>query len=61
MIIGAKVVINLETKEYFTYNLVIWRIFVWLFGIFLFGHLTHFRLVICLCVLSFARNYYHQT
>ena len=29
---GTKVVIYLETKEYFMYNLVIWRVFVWLFG-----------------------------
>ena len=39
MIFGAKVVIKLETKEYFTHNLVIWRIFVWSFGAFSFGHL----------------------
>ena len=32
MIFGAKIVIFLETKEYFTHNLVIWRIFIWSFG-----------------------------
>ncbi len=40
MIFGAKIVIIIETKEFFTYNLVIWRIFVWSFGVFLFGHLA---------------------
>ena len=29
---GTKVVIYLGTKEYFTYNLVIWHNFAWLFG-----------------------------
>ena len=46
MIFGAKVVIILETKEFFTYNLVIWLYFTWLFGLIIFGHLAHFRLVI---------------
>ena len=46
MIFGAKIVIFLETKEYFTHNLVIWRIFIWSFGGFSFGHLAHFHLVI---------------
>ena len=40
MIFGAKIVIILETKEYFTYNLVVWRIFIWSFGEFSFGHLA---------------------
>ena len=40
MIFGAKIVIILETKEYFTYNLVVWRIFIWSFGAFSFGHLA---------------------
>jgi uncharacterized PurR-regulated membrane protein YhhQ (DUF165 family) len=34
------------SKEYFTHNLVIWRIFIWSFGAFSFGHLAHFYLVI---------------
>ena len=46
MIFGAKIVIFLETKEYFTHNLVIWRIFIWSFGGFSFGHLADFHLVI---------------
>ena len=40
MIFGAKIVIILETKEYFTYNLVVWRIFIWSFGEFSFGYLA---------------------
>ena len=36
MIFGAKIVIILETKEYFTYNLVVWRIFIWSFGFVMF-------------------------
>ena len=40
MIFGAKIVIFLETKEYFTHNLVIWHIFIWSFGGFSFGHLA---------------------
>lgn len=48
MIFGAKIVIFLETKEYFTHNLVIWRIFIWSFGRFSFGHLADFHLVIWL-------------
>lgn len=48
MIFGAKIVIFLETKEYFTHNLVIWRIFIWSFGAFSFGHLACFHLVISL-------------
>ena len=48
MIFGAKIVIFLETKEYFTHNLVIWRIFIWSFGRFSFGHLAGFHLVIWL-------------
>ena len=40
MILGAKIVIILETKEYFTYNLVVWRIFIWSFGGFMFGYLA---------------------
>ena len=40
MIFGAKIVIFLETKEYFTYNLVVWRIFIWSFGEFSFGYLA---------------------
>ena len=35
-----------ETKEYFTHNLVIWRVFVWLYGLITLGHLVLFRLVI---------------
>ena len=35
-------------KEYFTHNLVIWRIFIWSFGKFSFGHLAGFHLVIWL-------------
>ena len=46
MIFGAKIVIFLETKEFFTHNLVIWRIFIWSFGEFSFGHLANFHLVI---------------
>jgi hypothetical protein len=46
MIFGAKVVIILETKEYFTYNLVIWLYFAWSFGLIIFGRLTSFYLVI---------------
>ena len=49
MIFGAKIVIFLETKEFFTHNLVIWRIFIWSFGEFSFGHLADFHLVIWLC------------
>ncbi len=49
MIFGAKIVIFLETKEYFTHNLVIWRVFIWSFGGFSFGHLADFHLVIWLC------------
>lgn len=49
MIFGAKIVIILETKEYFTYNLVVWRIFIWSFGEFSFGYLANFHLVIWLC------------
>jgi len=45
MIFGAKVVIILETKEYFTYNLVIWLYFAWSFGLIVFGYLAFFRLV----------------
>ena len=44
MIFTAKIAISLETKEYFTHNLVIWRIFVWSFSTFLFGHLVHFHI-----------------
>lgn len=40
MIFGAKIVIFLETKEYFTHNLVIWRIFIWSFGRFSFGYIS---------------------
>ena len=46
MIFGAKVVIILETKEYFMYNLAIWLYFAWLFGLIIFGYLAFFRLVI---------------
>ena len=46
MIFGAKVVIILETKECFTYNLVIWLSFTWLFGLIAFGYLAFFSLVI---------------
>ena len=46
MIFGAKVVIILETKEYFTHNLVIWLYFVWSFGLIVFGRLAFFCLVI---------------
>ena len=48
MIFGAKIVIILETKEYFTYNLVVWRIFIWLFGEFSFDHLA----LLCLIFLA---------
>ena len=40
MIFGAKVVIILEKKEYFTYNLVIWLYFAWSFGSISLGHLA---------------------
>jgi len=44
------------SKEYFTHNLVIWRIFVWSFGAFSFGHLAHFHLVIWrIFIWSFGR------
>ena len=46
MIFGAKVVIILETKEDFTYNLVVWLYFTWSFGLIIFGRLTFFYLVI---------------
>ncbi len=46
MIFGAKVVIILETKEYFTYNLVIWLYFAWSFSLIIFGRLAFFYLVI---------------
>ena len=45
-IYGAKVVIILETKEYFMYNLVVWLNFAWSFGLIVFGYLAFFRLVI---------------
>ena len=46
MIFGTKVVIILETKEYFTYNLVVWLYFAWSFGLISFGCLAFFRLVV---------------
>jgi len=45
---GAKVVIILETKEYFTYNLVVWLNFTWSFGSIPLGRLAQFHLVIWL-------------
>ena len=46
MIFGAKVVIILETKDFFKYNLVIWLYFTWSFGLIIFGYLALFCLVI---------------
>ena len=36
----------LETKEYFTYNLVVWRVFVWLYGFIPLGYLAKYCSVI---------------
>ena len=47
MIFGAKVVIILETKEYFSYNLVIWLYFAWSFGNILLGDLEQIHSAIC--------------
>ena len=40
MIFGTNVVNYFETKENLIYNLVIWREFVWLFGVNSFGYLA---------------------
>jgi len=40
MIFGTKVVFFLEAREYISHNLVIWLVFVWLFGFILLGYLA---------------------